>query len=357
MGVYLRRGRYHYKRMIDGRRYYRSLGLKKGQESMLSARIKQIDDELTALAYGLPAPGRATTLSEYRKIYLKHKAHKKSLDRDTQRLDYLIAALPDIPMRQYRSQHFEDLEAGLREAGRADATINRYLELARHVFNCAIQDGILTANPLARWEPFIEDGTRRALSDDEIGKVLGALDLIEADKRFRNIRHVARDLILFALATGMRLSEILNLRHDQIQEDVITLPISATKSRRRGISKQRVKVVVLNDIARDIINRQPASADDYVFRVSRRHPNVVFYLSKKIREKSDVKDFTFHALRHTASTIISSHASLATARAILGHADIKTTLRYTHPGIEDQRASVAQLGNHISNIVCKSQKT
>ncbi len=48
MGVYLRGRFYWYKRMIDGVSYYRSLKIKKGQESMLSDRIAQVDDEITA---------------------------------------------------------------------------------------------------------------------------------------------------------------------------------------------------------------------------------------------------------------------------------------------------------------------
>jgi hypothetical protein len=38
MGVYLRGRYYWYKRMIDGVCYYKSLKVKKGQETMLSAR-------------------------------------------------------------------------------------------------------------------------------------------------------------------------------------------------------------------------------------------------------------------------------------------------------------------------------
>jgi integrase len=353
VGVFIKNGRYHYKRMIDGRVYYRSLGIKKGQESMLSARMKQIDDEITATAYGLPVPGRATTLSEYKKIYLKHKAHKKSLDRDAQRLGYIVDALPDLPLKQFRMTHFEELEGILKEDGKQPATVNRYLELLRCLFNLAIEDGILTANPLIHWEPFVEDGTRRALSDDEIDKLFAALDEIKDDRRFKSIRHVARDLVLFALATGMRLSEILNLRRDQIHDDAISLPISATKSRRRGISKQRAKFIVLNTVALDVIRKQPESANGYVFQVGRRHPNIVFYLTQKIRDKSGIRDFTFHALRHTASTIISAHSSLAAARVVLGHADIKTTLRYTHPGLAEQRASVEKLGDHLLGIISK----
>jgi len=45
MGVYLRGRYYWYKRMIDGVCYYRSLKIKKGQETMLSARMAQVDEE------------------------------------------------------------------------------------------------------------------------------------------------------------------------------------------------------------------------------------------------------------------------------------------------------------------------
>ena len=354
MGAYLRGRWYWYRRTIDKRDYRVPLGLKKGQESMLSARIKQVDDKITAMAYGLPIPDQTTKLSEYVKAYLKRKAHKKSLDRDEQRLNYIQDAWPDLPLSQYRRVHMDDLERQLKGDGLKPATVNRYMELVRHLFNCAIEDGLLAKNPLAHYEPYVEDGTRRALTDDEIKAVFTALNDIKANKRFGGVRFLARDLMLFALVTGMRLSEILNLKRDQIHDDAIALPMSATKSRRRGApSKQRYKVIVLNDVALGIIGRQPEIEGGYVFALSRRHPNIMFYIAKAIREHSGVKDFTFHTLRHTASTLISSQSSLAAARAVLGHADIQTTLRYTHPGLEEQRASVSKLGTHISGLVGK----
>jgi len=48
--------------MIDGRTYYRSLKIHKGQEPLLSGRIKQVDDEITALHFGLVPPARGTIL-------------------------------------------------------------------------------------------------------------------------------------------------------------------------------------------------------------------------------------------------------------------------------------------------------
>jgi hypothetical protein len=41
------------------------------------------------------------------------------------------------------------------------------------------------------------------------------------------------------------------------------------------------------------------------------------------------------------------------AKAILGHADLKTTLRYTHPGLAEQRASVAKLGAYLEDLTRK----
>ena len=354
MGAYLRGRWWWYRRTIDKHDYRIPLKLHKGQESMLSARIKQMDDKITAAHYGLPIPDQTTRLSEYVKTYLKRKAHKKSLDRDEQRLDYIQDVWPDLPLAQYRRANMDDLERQLQDDGLKPATVNRYMELVRHLFNCAIEDGILSKNPLAHYEPYVEDGTRRALADDEIRAVFAALEPIKANKRFGSMRFLVRDLMLFALVTGMRLSEILNLKRDQIHDDTIALPMSATKSRRRGPpSKQRYKIVALSDIALGVIGRQPETEDGYIFALSRRHPNIMFYIAKAIRENSGVKDFTFHALRHTASTLISAQSSLATARAVLGHADIKTTLRYTHPGLQEQRASVTKLSTYISGLVGK----
>lgn len=354
MGAYLRGRWWWYQRMIEGHRYREPLGIHKGQESMLSARIAQVDAALVAEHYGLPVPGRSVKLSEYVKTYVEHKAAKKSLDRDEQRLRYILDAWPDLLLSQYGSAHMDALERQLQADKMKPATVNRYMELVRHLFNLAIADGLLAKNPLAHYEPYVEDGTRRALSDDEIKAVFAAVDSIKDDRRFKSIRHVARDLMLLALATGMRLSELLNLRHDQVHEGAVVLPISATKSRRRGSpSKQRVKIVALNDVALEVIFRQPEARDGFVFNVRSRNPNAVFYIIQKIRELSHIPDFTFHSLRHTASTLISAQSSLATARAVLGHADIKTTLRYTHPGMAEQRESVTKLATHIRGLLGK----
>lgn len=108
-------------------------------------------------------------------------------------------------------------------------------------------------------------------------------------------------------------------------------------------------MICLNSIAKATIQKMK-SKDEYVFPVEWRNPNVIRRGIVQIRKISGVNDFTFHQLRHTTSTLISSQVSLATAKIILGHADLKTTLQYTHPGIEEGRKGVAKIGEYFLNL-------
>jgi integrase len=151
----------------------------------------------------------------------------------------------------------------------------------------------------------------------------------------------------------MRLSEILFLKKSYIINDIIYYPLSETKSRRRMPTRQqRFRIILLNQQAKAVIDHYK-SKDDYAFPMKWRNPNAVFYAVHALRKKSGISDFTFHALRHTASTIISSQSSLATAKVVLGHADIKTTLQYTHPGMDEQRQTVEKLGKYFEDMLPK----
>lgn len=156
---------------------------------------------------------------------------------------------------------------------------------------------------------------------------------------------------IFALNTGMRLSEISNLRKSYIQNDIIFYPIPETKYRRRIFSQNsKFKAICLNSIAQETIQKIN-SQDDYVFPINRRHPSVIRKTITKIRKLTGIKDFIFHQLRHTTSTLISSQVSLSTAKMLLGHSDIKTTLKYTHPGIEEQKKGVEKMGQYFKELL------
>lgn len=354
MGVYLRRGHYYFRKQIQRKVYYQALKLRRGQEALLSGRLKQVEEEMIAKHFGLDYDSRQSILfSDYLKRYLEAKTHKKSLDRDRQRLIKTGRILGDIPLRGISSRQIEKLEISLASLGIGTTTINRYMELLRHFLNMAKSENLISSNPLENYEPYAEDQKGRALTKGEIGKVLAAALAMKKKPRGK-IHALIHDLILLALNTAMRLSEILNLRKSYIRGDVVYYPMSKTKSRRRvpGGGRFQAKLIVLNETAQAIIASQD-SPDDFVFNLNRRDPNVVFRSIHLIRKRTGIPDFTFHQLRHTASTIVASQSSLASARVVLGHSDIRTTLRYTHPGLDEQRKTVSKLGNYFKDVLSK----
>lgn len=59
---------------------------------------------------------------------------------------------------------------------------------------------------------------------------------------------------------------------------------------------------------------------------------------RRSRSKSDVKDFRFHDMRHTAATrLLRATGNLRLAQRLLGHSDIQTTTKYAHVTNDDLR--------------------
>lgn len=351
MGLYIRGGRYYFRKKIEGKVYYKALGIKKGQENLLSERLKQVEDEVTAKHYGLSyKPYHEVKFLDYCEKYLKSKLYKKTLHRDRQYLHVIGEIWRDLPLSVISKKHTEKLEAALFKRKLKPSSVNRYFEILRHLFNMAIEDGHIKENPCKFYIPYVEDGQRKPLTREELSRILEAASFIQEHPRSQ-LQSIIYDLIIFALSTGMRLSEILKLKKSYIRDDIVFYPITETKYRRRVYSQnKKVKAVCLNKIAMGIITKQK-NVDDYVFPLKWRDANVIRKTMARIREDSGVQDFTFHQLRHTVSTVVASQVNLAAAKTILGHSDIKTTLKYTHPGIEEQRKGVAKIGEFVAALI------
>jgi integrase len=220
MGLYIRGNRYYFKKQLEGKVYYKALKLKRGQENLLSARLKQIEDQITAEHYGIPYnPNKQINFLDYCNKYLESKKYKKTWDRDKQRLLIIGECFGDPPLSRIDKSFIQKLEKFLFARKLKLATVNRYFELLSHLFNLAIEDSYMKKNPCKYYQKFVEDGYNRALRKEEIKAILETARKIQ-QKSKTNIQSLIYDLIVFALNTGMRLSEILNLRKSYIREDV-----------------------------------------------------------------------------------------------------------------------------------------
>ncbi len=356
MGVYIRGNRYWYRRIVEGVIYRRPLGIRKGQETFLSARITQEEEAILARHYGTPAPRpRSVSFSEFEKIYLERKASNKSVERDRQRLPKIRGIIKDLPLAAYGPPHFQRLEKALLADKRSPTTTNRYFQLLRSFFSLAVEEHLLTENPLRSWRFYVEDKSARALTPAELRLIINGLRIIQANPK-GPVQAILYDVVALGMVTGMRLSEVIGLKWSYIRDGLAVIPISQTKWRRRVVSQGiKEKVVVLMPQAQDILEayRSRKVPGGFIFPMARRDPRVISKAISELREGLGVPDFHYHLLRHTFATLLSGLADLASAKEMLGHQDIKTTMRYSHPGTEKARELSTKMGTVFFNRLLK----
>jgi integrase len=206
----------------------------------------------------------------------------------------------------------------------APATVVRYIASLSSVFEAAIKDwNWIEKNPvkLIR-KPSVSNARQRYLTEDECESLLASC--LESRNPY------LYSVVVLALGTGMRRGELLGLRWNDVnlKEKVITL----TKTKNGSI-----RCIPLVDMTFSILKTIHDSEtiidkDHHIFPSL----NLERYLDIRTAwlfalKRAGIKDFKFHDLRHScASFLIAAETPLREVMEILGHKDMRSTLRYTH---------------------------
>lgn len=166
----------------------------------------------------------------------------------------------------------------------------------------------------------------------------------------------AYDLVILLLDTGARYSEIAGLEWRQVDLEARTLHLWRPKV-------QNESVLYLTDRAHDTLRRRAESMSAKRFVFVNRKGGRRGYASQAIRKainRAGLEGVTIHTLRHTHATrLVQNGLSVYEVKEVLGHADVKTTMRYAHleqqavlararDVIERVNASVASEGQRIA---------
>lgn len=217
---------------------------------------------------------------------------------------------------------------------------NRALDVLRQIMNFAIACGHIDRNPVQgvkrnRRRPFT-----RFLSREEIGRLHNALDEHGGEGDAQQA-----DIIRLLLLTGCRRSEIVQLRWSEVRCDMLALVDSKTGSR----------TVPLNTQARCILERQPRSGSAFVFPSPRdpaRPRGVQLKLWDRVRRDVGIEDVRLHDLRHThASHAVMSGVPVPVVSRMLGHSNVRMTLRYAHLGDREIEAAAERVGQSIGALI------
>ncbi len=237
-----------------------------------------------------------------------------------------------------RRTDVQDYLRELRLRGLSPRSIARALATLRVFFRFLRQEGITREDPTAEIEgPRVERGLPKALPAAEVERLLHALDHATPV----GLRDVAMIEVLYA--TGMRVSELVSLRIEDLHLDLGYVLCRGKGSRERVVpigSQARIRVSEYLAGARAEILAGRSSSSLFVQRRGSALTRQGFWKNlRRYAVQAGVKGrLSPHVLRHSFAThLLDNGADLRALQKMLGHADISTTQIYTQVNRERLR--------------------
>ena len=207
----------------------------------------------------------------------------------------------------------------------------RFLSALRSFYRWAIREGLIAEDPTLRIEsPRQGRPLPKSLSEADVERLLDAPDL-DLPIEFRD-----RTMLEMLYACGLRVSELVSLRVDQVgfNQGIVRVLGKGGKER----------LVPMGEEALDWLQRYMQGArfdllrgraSDVLFPSNRTRAmtrQTFWYRIKISGERADIKgQLSPHTLRHAFATHLLNHgADLRVVQMLLGHSDLSTTQIYTH---------------------------
>ena len=355
MGVFKRGKNYWIDYYFNGCRKRESVGTSK------SLAVRALEKKHVAIA-----EGRFLDIKKEQKVRfedftdtfleLHSKLHKKSWESDFHIINKLKRFFGGKYLFQITSMLVEEYKT-MRIKSRKNnktlspATVNREITLLKGIFNKAVEWNKLGSNQISKVKLFKEDSRRlRYLEKEEIVKLLKACDVEDQKRKVAeqggHYNPHLKSIILVALNTGMRRSEILGLKWHDCNFNIGNITLLNTKN---GDKRE----MPMNDVVKTVlikVRKHPESP--YIFCNKNGEPffNVrkSFFTALK---KAGIINFRFHDLRHTfASQMVMSGVDLNTVRELLGHKSLEMTLVYAHLSPNHKKQGVDVLARQLGTI-------
>ena len=236
--------------------------------------------------------------------------------------------LPDITPKM-----ISEYKTKRRNEGASPRTINYELTVMSHAFNLATKEWeIINDNPVQKVaKEKVRNQIERWLTEDEEKRLINASP------------YWLRPIIIFALNTGFRKSEILGLKWKQIDFSRREITISEQKNK-------QTDTLPLNDKAITVLKEKwndRRKDAEYVFP-SQNNTRIInrnlFRAFKSAKEKSGVEKFRFHDLRHSfASRLVQNGVDIYAVQKLGRWKTTSMVARYGHFNTESLRSKIEVL--------------
>jgi integrase/recombinase XerD len=217
------------------------------------------------------------------------------------------------------------------QAGARPRSTARQLSSFRRFFRYLVREGTLRDDPTAQIAmPKVGRSLPRSLMEEEVEALLAAPTVSDP------LGHRDRTMLEVLYATGLRVSELVNMKLAQVNLNQGVLRIVGKGDRERLIplgeeAVQWVQQFLQGPRIEILLERQT----DYLFptrRGDRMTRQAFWHIIKRYARKAGIaKALSPHTLRHAFATHLLNHgADLRVVQMLLGHSDLSTTQIYTH---------------------------
>ncbi|MDR3231155.1 MAG: tyrosine-type recombinase/integrase [Synergistaceae bacterium] len=284
--------------------------------------------------------------------------YRKSGDSTVHMLESNFKTLADTPLDEITIAQVDQWRSKKKKDGLKTSSINRYITALTAAINWAVKRNLIETNPIAKLEHLAETDTVkkvRYLTKDERERLMASLDEREKDiregreshniwleERERGARPQIKDgdfadhlkpLVLLSLSTGIRRNSLLSLEWGDVNFDDKTIMVRAATAK-----SGEQYYVHMNKTTFDTLSRWRNQS-------KRTAPGSLIFPSPKTGKKmgdcrsswenlmkmAKTENFRWHDMRHDfASQLVMRGVDLNTVRELMGHADLKMTLRYAH---------------------------
>jgi integrase len=219
----------------------------------------------------------------------------------------------------------EDFKAYLISLDISNHTVKHYFTCFKGCLNDAVKRGLIDRNPAKGIAIRYEKKSIERLIDSELYK------LWQSPCDYHDLKNA----FLFSCYTGLRFSDIIDLRFDDINNNRIKVMQNKTLNEVE---------IPLHSVAQKILSIQRQKySDDKIFcvptggKTSRR-------LQKWMEDSGIQKHITFHCARHTfGCLLVEKGVNLFVVKKLMGHRKIETTLQYVNKANVDAKAAIDRL--------------
>ena len=340
------------KRVTVGRHGVISAARARRRAALMFARLRAGEDPLSPRTVPPSDPGVTVAdlaerfLHEYVAVRCKPwtmMTYRGALER------WILPALGRLPVGAVTHRHVADLHYRLRDipyrANQVVAILNRMFSLAE-VWGLR-RDGV---HPCRSIRKYREHHRERFLSEEEFRRLGRVLDEVEAqtgEGRGRRLGGSVAAALRLLMLTGCRRNEILTLRWEEVDLAAGELRLRDSKTGPRVVPLPAAAVSVLAAVPRVPGNPWVIPGAKPGGHLSNLNDHWLC-----IRARAGLEGVRIHDLRHTlASHAVMNGVPVPVVSRLLGHSDVRMTLRYAHLADKDIEAAAERIGEAMAQVM------